>query len=212
MGDDPQSKAIAKKPAVTPVEKPASLTPKVLDPEQQQHGQEIEAWSSSEYFGPLPPPELMAAFEKALPGTGNALIDDFQKNSQHERDMDVRQMSAAEKDQAAREGTRTRAQWMTFALSVLALAVVAYAIFIGTSAAVLLGVVLASALAVVLAGSFAWGKYVNFKLEQEKLKIQIATGIRTNDDGGDDVPEPEKSKQLPATKKKSPKRGKQKRR
>lgn len=45
--------------------------------------------------GPLPAPEILAGYDRVLPGTAERIIAVFESNVKHQQDMDTKQLTAA---------------------------------------------------------------------------------------------------------------------
>ncbi|KVR28812.1 hypothetical protein WL61_23355 [Burkholderia ubonensis] len=61
------------------------------------------------YQGPMPPPVLLEQYDKIVPGCAKMIVDEFQANSQHSRNIELHGISGMiNKD--------VRAQWMAFVL------------------------------------------------------------------------------------------------
>ncbi|MFL9904724.1 DUF2335 domain-containing protein [Paraburkholderia fungorum] len=65
------------------------------------------------YSGPMPPPEHLAQYDKIVPGAARMILDEFQANSRHAREMELKGMSGM-------IGRDARAQWMAFVLVLIA--------------------------------------------------------------------------------------------
>jgi uncharacterized membrane protein len=44
---------------------------------------------TEEYAGPLPPPQILAAYENAMPGLGKTIVDEFLKEGNHRRQREL---------------------------------------------------------------------------------------------------------------------------
>ena len=76
------------------------------------------------YEGPLPHPQILEYYDKIVPGSGQAIIDDFKKNTESIRELRKIELDAV----VSRD---TRGQWMAFILGLLTLIVAVYALFLG---------------------------------------------------------------------------------
>ena len=76
------------------------------------------------YEAPLPHPQILAEYDKVVPGSASAIIDDFKANAKAIRDLKSRELELT----AARHA---RGQWMAFALGVLILGISAYSLHLG---------------------------------------------------------------------------------
>jgi uncharacterized membrane protein len=65
------------------------------------------------YSGPMPPPEHLAQYDKIVPGAARMILDEFQANSRHAREIELKGM-------AGMIGRDARAQWMAFVLVLIA--------------------------------------------------------------------------------------------
>ncbi len=67
------------------------VKPKAEVIEQETHISEErvkELRLSATYQGPLPPPNIMRGYDDICPGAARMILDEFQANSQHIRDME----------------------------------------------------------------------------------------------------------------------------
>lgn len=64
------------------------------------------------FSGPLPSPDILEKYERIVPGSAQSLFDDFHKNSQHIRELEVTAVRGTIKKDA-------RAQWMAYSLAVV---------------------------------------------------------------------------------------------
>lgn len=65
------------------------------------------------YSGPMPPPEHLSQYDKIVPGAARMILDEFQANSRHAREIELNGMSGMIRRDA-------RAQWMAFVLVLVA--------------------------------------------------------------------------------------------
>lgn len=65
------------------------------------------------YSGPMPPPEHLAQYDKIVPGAARMIMDEFQANSRHSRQIELKGI-------AGMIGRDARAQWMAFILVLVA--------------------------------------------------------------------------------------------
>lgn len=92
------------------------------------------------YSGPLPPPEILARYEKAFPGCAERILAAFEKEGEHRRQLDLADVKHLEHALAAR--TRAQEHGMVSArlVAILGLIVTAFIAWIGhPSAAVIIG-------------------------------------------------------------------------
>ena len=68
------------------------------------------AKASLTYEGPLPPPMILAEYERLYPGATQKIFDGFTKNTAHIRDVEAMRVASEIKE-------RKRGQWMAFVLS-----------------------------------------------------------------------------------------------
>lgn len=59
-------------------------------PDEEQ--ERILSMMSMEYSGPLPHPEILRQLEEVQPGISKVIIDDFEKRSEHNREMERKQI------------------------------------------------------------------------------------------------------------------------
>lgn len=77
--------------------------------------------AAEHYEGPLPHPQILAQYNAIVPGSAQAIIDDFKTNTESIRELRKIELEAAiERDK--------RGQWMAFALGLLTLGVAVLAI------------------------------------------------------------------------------------
>lgn len=66
--------------------------------------------TASSFSGPLPPPEVLAAYEEALPGSAERIIRMAEEQGSHRREMEKQEITANIKSQ-------TRGQYLAFVLA-----------------------------------------------------------------------------------------------
>lgn len=64
------------------------------------------------FRGPMPSPEFLAQYDKIVPGCARMIVDEFQSNSKHSRNMDLLGINGMIRRDA-------RAQWMAYTLVLL---------------------------------------------------------------------------------------------
>ena len=47
------------------------------------------------YSGPLPPPEILAGYEKTLPGIADRLVSVFEENVKHSQEIEIKRLEAS---------------------------------------------------------------------------------------------------------------------
>lgn len=102
------------------------------------------------YAGPLPPPAMLEAYERASEGAARLILEQFMEESAHRRALETEELR-----QATAESRR--AQWLAFTLGITGLAGAIYLGAAGQTVAcsVLAGGVLASLVTAFLRGSIA---------------------------------------------------------
>jgi len=91
----------------------------------------IEFQSTSEFSGPLPPPASFAHYENILPGSAERIFRMTEKQLDHSIDLEKAEASANRRLLDAQIATATWAQWFTFVLVLVFLALAAYALYKG---------------------------------------------------------------------------------
>ena len=76
------------------------------------------------YSGPLPSPELLARFERLLPGTAERIIKEFELNSEHSRSMEKCTIESSVK-------YAERGQYRGFVVSILGMVIGAATVLLG---------------------------------------------------------------------------------
>lgn len=74
--------------------------------------------------GPLPSPYILRGYDEIYPGAAKIIIDEFQKNSDHIREM--QELSLREQTNKDKRG-----QWMAFIILVIILSIVLYSLNLG---------------------------------------------------------------------------------
>ena len=98
------------------------------------------AHTTRSFVGPLPPPEVLAAYDKAQPGLAQVLVSSFQEESRHRRESE-REMQNFLKEYQKKEYTLTsRGQWFGISFGILIVIAATYlAMMDKTSVALALG-------------------------------------------------------------------------
>lgn len=115
---------------------------------------------AASFQGPLPPPEVMERYEQIVPGAGSRIINQFEQQGTHRREME---------SYALREST-SRAHWGLVAGFVVAMTTIIGGVVIivtGHSAEGLAALVLGL---VSLVGVFVYGRYSQSRERIEKAK------------------------------------------
>lgn len=70
-----------------PVEEaPTAVVPEDAADASQRRGATViqtKTERTMRYMGPLPPPRMLLEFEESIPGTGRAIVEEFQAHSKH---------------------------------------------------------------------------------------------------------------------------------
>lgn len=82
---------------------------------------------SAQYKGPLPPPAMLSQYAQVVENAPERIMAEFEKNSDHIREMEKGALRAS-------VSSERRAQWMSFFVLMLILAVVVYALSLGNTA------------------------------------------------------------------------------
>ena len=101
--------------------------PKAEVIEQEAHISEEKVKTlslSTTYQGPLPPPSIMRGYDDICPGAARMILDEFQANSQHIRDMES--MSRKQELQFMKRG-----QIMAFVFGVALFGIIVWTIALG---------------------------------------------------------------------------------
>lgn len=67
---------------------------------------------TSSFSGPLPPPEILAVYDHAVPGSGDRIIRMAEEQGAHRRDMERQELTANVRSQ-------TRGQYLAFVLAII---------------------------------------------------------------------------------------------
>jgi uncharacterized membrane protein len=94
------------------------------------------------FKGPYPPPDMIAAYEKALPGLGREIMTGFAEERKHRHALDLRQADVNEQLVRAQIEAVKRGSWFALVIVGIFACVAAYALSLGypTTSAVILGV------------------------------------------------------------------------
>lgn len=76
------------------------------------------------YEAPLPHPQILEQYDRIVPGSAQAIIDDFKENAELLRNLQKRQLEAA----ISRD---TKGQWMAFVLAIFVIALSGYSLYLG---------------------------------------------------------------------------------
>ncbi|MDE7065147.1 MAG: DUF2335 domain-containing protein [Desulfovibrionaceae bacterium] len=71
---------------------------------------------STTVYGPLPPPETLAAYEKLVPGTAKRILDMAQAEQETRHELARAGQISLEKHNAKEHRAVTRGQWLAFVL------------------------------------------------------------------------------------------------
>lgn len=91
----------------------------------------VAAMRTESYSGPLPPPQVLAAYEDVLPGGARRIFERFEVQSDHRIDIEMRVVDSG-------NAAQTRAQWLAFFLLLSLIGLAAYAASLGQSVAAVL--------------------------------------------------------------------------
>jgi uncharacterized membrane protein len=84
------------------------------------------AAQSSQFTGPLPPPDMLADYERALPGAGQEILVAFREERAHRHDIEKRELRIGEKTADAFMANARHGTNAALVVSVIALAVAAF--------------------------------------------------------------------------------------
>ncbi|VVE41106.1 hypothetical protein PCO31111_04176 [Pandoraea communis] len=70
-----------------------------IDQQTEKHIVQVvrRALHAESFEGPTPPPKHLEQYEKILPGSAKMIFDQFEKNAEHQRSMEERQMTLSER-------------------------------------------------------------------------------------------------------------------
>ena len=154
-----------------PTHQPAGLNVGSEQPAQRQQTQvSVRAQSFQAFEGPVPPPAMLAEYERIFPGCAERLVAMAESQLSHRQSLEstvVRGNVAAEK----------RGQWMAF---VLALLVIASGVILVASGKNVEGLIAIIGTLVSLAGVFVYGRYQQNKeragKREEQQQLQLPLG------------------------------------
>jgi uncharacterized membrane protein len=97
--------------------------------------------ATKEFSGPLPEPEMLANYERAVPGSSAVILGEFSKEGDSRRATQSAYSAALTGEQSARHQAVRRGQWMAFVLCLGLIALAFYAVannmqWVGVSAVV----------------------------------------------------------------------------
>lgn len=83
-----------------------------------------ELMATEHYEGPLPHPQILERYDEIVPGSAEAIVNDFKTNTQFIRDLTEREMLATiNRDR--------RGQWMAYSLAIMTLGLAGYSLYLG---------------------------------------------------------------------------------
>lgn len=95
---------------IKPPAEAANAGPKQADGKGKRNGAII----SAEWSGPVPPPNILEAYDRLVPGSAEKIINNWTAESEHRRQMDRRVIAIEERD-------RPRSRYLAFIFSIIAL-------------------------------------------------------------------------------------------
>ncbi len=147
----------------TPTNQPAGLDIQPDQPAQRQQSQvSVRAQSFQAFQGPVPPPGMLAEYERIFPGCAERLVAMAESQLSHRQGLEsavVHSNVAAEK----------RGQWMAFVLAFAAIAGGVILIALGKD---IQGLATILTTLVALAGVFVYGRYQQNKERADKREEQ----------------------------------------
>lgn len=131
-------------------ETPSDLTPTpprrdIEAPEPGAARTESRSMSFRQYFGgPMPPPDVLAGYDKALPGAADRIVALAEGEAAHRQQMDRQHIEAFIADAHEDRAQQTRGQYLGFAIAVIGIVaavvvIVATDSWPGTASAAVLG-------------------------------------------------------------------------
>lgn len=114
------------------------------------------------YSGPIPPPDLLAAYDQVVPGSAETIINQFVAQGQHRMAM----------EEVVTRGDVQRANWglaAGFTIAVAAIAMSFYMVYLGRELAGLGGLILSLGS---LVGAFIYGTVSRRRERVEKEKLR----------------------------------------
>lgn len=90
-----------------PYRPPAKASP-------QQGGQMVAVAHEQVWQGPLPPPEELVAFNQAVPGLAETIVEMAKQEAEHRRHLDDVRVAEAIEIRKGDHAARTRGQWLAF--------------------------------------------------------------------------------------------------
>ena len=106
------------------------------------------------FTGPYPPPEMLAAYDKVLPGLADRLVRQAETQTAHRQELERRLLEAEVDDRSAERSQRRLGLWLAYSV---VLAVLIAAVIIAAIGAPIEGTVLGGVDLVALAGVFVYG-------------------------------------------------------
>ena len=128
MKNGKKVEAVEKNPEAQNGAEQQGLYPEVMsdNPDVMRKATAILEQSVMHYSGPLPHPDLLRQFGEIVPNGPERIFKVFEAESEHAREMQKLSLQAdVERDR--------RAQWMSFAIMLTSLGVVAFAIYCGST-------------------------------------------------------------------------------
>lgn len=117
--------SVDKFPVVTsPPINPPEVTPQIITPSPgpAMPGEATLLQFSAQFSAsPYPLPEMLARYEQAIPGSATRLMDMVERESNHRRALESKQLEAAIEDQRAERTERRRGQLLGFWMGTIAI-------------------------------------------------------------------------------------------
>lgn len=102
---------------------------------------------------------MLEHYERAMPGTGGLILEQFQKESEHRQSLEVKMLDAEIEHQQADAKNVGRGQWFAFAIALVALLAAAACILCAkVDSQAYAGAGIAGTSLVGLVGTFIYGK------------------------------------------------------
>jgi len=135
-----------------------------LQPEREAEKKELEISATvSSFSGPIPPPELIAAYEKVIHGSGERILRMAEEEAKHRKNMDLLSIKNQERLIDNDNNKQRKAQIFAFIISLGILIIAFYAIQEGAyhTAAIIVGTTITA-----LAGVFIGGRLIQKKMDK----------------------------------------------
>lgn len=156
----PESKKkVSQKPLKT---KPSDVQESESQPKVTTR-QELRAFLSQSFAGPLPPPEIFAGYEKVLKGAADRILKMAERQAEHRQSLEKQELESE-------TGVISRGQWFAFIVTILVVIAGVSLMAIGKSP---WGLALILTDLSLLAGIFLFDKYQAHKSMEDQDEVKI---------------------------------------